>query len=174
MNFKFLSFALIFICLSLITGCSSINDTSEKADHDSEVKKVVNNEGLGSSSKSVIPKPPRLTVYVGEETIRPLLGTYSWSVDNGDGTGRAIEADSFAPPEMVKDNNSIQVTSDTTVELVFDEQPERYTVRIWDADNNIVNSSNKVVLSGKGKIIYEVLAHWEQGTASYAFSLDVE
>ncbi|WP_027109197.1 hypothetical protein [Lacticigenium naphthae] len=129
---------------------------------------------MGGSSEDAIPKPPSLTVHVGEETVRPSLGTYSWSVDNGDGTANAIEADSFAPPELVKDNNSMQVTADTNVELVFEKQPESYTVRIWDNNNKVVKSSNKVVLSGKGKIIYEVLAHWEKGTASYAFSLTIE
>ncbi|MFD1030180.1 hypothetical protein [Metaplanococcus flavidus] len=171
MNFKFLFLALILISLSIIMGCSGINDTREKADNDSEVKEVSNLDG---SSEDAIPKPPSLTVIVGEETVRPSLGTYNWSVDNGGGTTSGINADSSAPPELLENNNSIQVTADTNVELVFEEEPENYTVRIWDDDNNIVNSSNKVVLSGKGKIVYEVLAHWEQGTASYAFSLDVE
>ena len=173
-NFRFMFFALTLICLLSIMGCSGINDTNEKADNDSEVKEVSNNEELDGSSGDAIPKPPNLTVYVGEETVRPSLGTYSWSVDNGDGTASGIEADSSAPPELVKDSNPMLVTADTNVELDFEEQPESYTVRIWDEDNNVVNSSDEVDLSGKGKVVYEVLAHWEQGTASYAFSLDVE
>ncbi|PSL36218.1 hypothetical protein B0H99_10739 [Planomicrobium soli] len=171
MNFRFLFLALILIGLSLIMGCSEISDTSEKADNDSEIKEVSN---LDASLKDAIPKPPSLTVFVGEKTIRPSLGTYSWSVDYGDGTASGIEADSFAPPELVKGSRSMQVTADTPIELVFGEQPESYIVRIWDNDNNVVNSSKEGVLSGKGKTVYEVLAHWEQGTASYVFSLDVE
>ncbi|KGP90250.1 hypothetical protein N780_05995 [Pontibacillus chungwhensis BH030062] len=174
MKFRFLFFALTLICLLSIMGCSGINDTNEKADNDSEVKEVSNNEELDGSSGDVIPKPPSLTVFVGEETIRPSLGTHSWSIDNGDGTASGIEAGSSAPPELVKDSNPMQVTADTNVELDFEEQPESYTVRIWGEDNNVVYSSDEVVLSEKGKIVYEVLAHWEQGTASYAFSLDVE
>ncbi|SDP64195.1 hypothetical protein [Halobacillus aidingensis] len=173
-NFRFIFFALTPICLLSIMGCSGINGTNEKADNDSEAKEVSNNEKLEVSSGDTIPKPPSLTVYVEEETIRPSLGTYSWSVDNGDGIVNGIESDSFAPPELVKDSNPMQVTSNTNVELDFEEQPESYTVRIWGDDNNVVNTSDEVVLSDKGKIVYEVLAHWEQGTASYAFSLDVE
>lgn len=174
MNFRFLFFALTIVCLLSIMGCSGIKDTNEKADNDSKVKEISNNEGVDGSSGDAIPKPPSLIVYVGEENVRPSLGTYSWSIiDNENGTSRGIQADSSAPPELVKGNNPLQVTTDTNVELDFEEQPESYTVRIWNDDNNVISESDRVVLSGKGKVIYDVLAHWEQGTASYAFSLEI-
>ncbi|MCP3032860.1 hypothetical protein LF817_16155 [Halobacillus sp. A1] len=173
-NFRFLFLALTLICLLSLMGCSGINDTKEKTDSDSEGKEVNNNEELDGTSEEAVPEPPSLTVSVEEETIRPSLGTYSWSVDNGDGTESLIESGSFAPPELVKGSNPMQVSANTDVELDFEEQPERYSVRIWGDDNNVVNNSDEVVLSDKGKNVYEVLAHWDQGTASYAFSLDVE
>ncbi|MDC3413165.1 hypothetical protein [Terrihalobacillus insolitus] len=174
MNFKFLLFTITIIFLLSIMGCSGIDDTNEKHENDSKVMEGSNDETLVNSSEDTVPKPPSLTVYVGEETIRPTLGSYSWGIELEDGTTSRIQADSSAPPELVKDNNVRKVTADTNVELKFEEQPDSYTVRIWDEENNVLSKSNKVVLSGKGKVIYEVLAHWEQGTASYAFSVNIE
>lgn len=151
-------------------GCSDINTISESPDYDVTVLEDSNDESLDDSSKYILPKPPSLTVYVGEEPLSPTLGTYSWI----DETGSGIEADSVAPPELVKNNNPMSVTVDTNIELEFDEQPASYTVRIWEEDHNIKSESNKVVLSDKGRVIYEVLAHWEQGVASYAFALNIE
>lgn len=174
MNFKSLFFTLTLIFLLSLMGCSGKNVTNEKPDNDSEFVKGGNKETSDDSSEETILKPPSLTIYVGEETVKPLLGTYSWSIDNEDGTESVIQADSFAPPELVKNNNPMQVTADKNVELEFAKQPDSYAVRIWDNDNNVISTSGKVVLSGKGKVIYEVLAHWKQGTASYVFSLNIE
>ncbi|WP_092491166.1 hypothetical protein [Virgibacillus salinus] len=66
------------------------------------------------------------------------------------------------------------VTTDSNVKLDFEKEPDSYTIRIWDDDNNIINESDKVVFSGVGKVIYEVLVKWDQGTASYAFSLNIK
>lgn len=174
MNFKLSFFALTLIFLLLMMGCSGINVTKEKPDNDSKFVEGGSGETLDDSTGDTILQPPSLTIYVGEETISPSLGTYSWSFDNGDGTETVIESDSLAPPELVKNNNPLQVTVDTKVELNFEIQPDMYTVRIWDDGNNVISTLDKVVLFGKGKVIYEVLAHWKQGTASYAFSLNIE
>ena len=174
MKIKFSFFTLTLVFLLSMMGCSSINSTNIKPDNDGKFVEGGSGETLDDSSGDTIPKPPSLTIYVGDETVRPSLGTYSWSIDNEDGTVSAIEVDSSAPPELVKNNNPLQVTVDTNVELNFEIQPDSYTVRIWDDANNVISTSDKVVLSGKGKVIYEVLAHWKQGTASYAFSLNVE
>jgi hypothetical protein len=170
MNFKlsFLTLTLIFL-LSMM-GCSGINDANESPDNDRPIVE----SGIGKTFEATTLEPPTLSIDVGEKTLKPTLGTYSWIFENEDGTETAVESDSLAPPELINNDNSLQVTVDTKVELNFEIQPDSYSVRIWDDDNNVIGASNKVVLFGKGKVIYEVLAHWEQGTASYVFSLDVE
>lgn len=160
MNNRYSRFILPFMFFLSVIGCSDINVSNEKTDD--------------FSKGSMLLKPPRLTIFIGKETVRPSLGNYSWSIDNGDGTESAIEADSIAPPEMVKSNDPLQVIADTNIELNFEMQPDSYTVRIWDEDNNIISTSDKVVLSSKGKIIYEILAQWKQGIVSYVFYLNVE
>lgn len=178
-NFTFLG--VLFIAL-IVSGCSDSNNRSASSvlsgdeqsnknpDSDSEVVKDLNK--VTSDDKGL--KPPALTITAGEETIRATLGTYSWSIEQKDGTEMKIEADSFAVSELVNNQNPLQVTIDTIIELDFEKQPDNYTVRIWDDNNNVISTSDKVVLPGKGEVIYQVLAHWKQDTASYAFSLNVE
>ena len=169
MNIKFLFFTLTLILLLSLAGCSGLNAANEKAKN----ARPIVESGSGETSEHTIMEPPTLTINVGEETLMPTLGTYSWHFENEDGTGTGVESDSLSPPESVNNDNSMQVTADTEVKLNFEVQPDRYSVRIWD-DENIISSSDKVVLSSRGKVIYEVLAYWEQGTASYVFSLDIE
>ena len=169
MNSKLSFFALTLIFLLSMMGCSDMNATNEKPDND----RLIVESGSGKTSKATILVPPTLTIDVGEETLTPTLGTYSWHIENDDGTETAIESDSLAPPELINNDNSLQVTIDTKVELNFEIQPGRYSVRIWE-DDNVVSTTDNVVLSSNGKVIYEVLAHWKQGTASYAFSLEIE
>lgn len=156
-NILFLAF--MFIIILTMIGCSNDN---------------VPNKNLEESSEDGLIAPPNLTIHIGNETVTPRLGTYSWSNDNKDGTATSVESDSPSPPELVKENQPLQVTAEATIKLDFEKEPDRYTLRIWDEDHNVVNATDKIVLSDKGLVIYEVLAYWEEGTASYAFSLMIE
>ncbi|SFL58685.1 hypothetical protein SAMN04487943_102337 [Gracilibacillus orientalis] len=174
MKFKLVLSIFAFITFLSILGCSEVDETNSNSDNDNKPIKTSNKETTEQPPKTTRPKPPGLTVYVGEEIVRPALGTYNWNYESGDGTSAEIHADSLAPPELVKNHNPTEVTADSNVELDFEKQPDSYIVRIWDDDNNIISNSDKVVLTGKGKVIYDVLVQWEQGTASYSFSLNIE
>ena len=65
-------------------------------------------ESGGENTEHTILEPPTLTIDVGEEILRPTLGTYSWHVENDDGTDTAVESDSLTPPESVNNNNSLK------------------------------------------------------------------
>jgi hypothetical protein len=154
----------LIVLLSLL-GCMN----EEGSDTD-------NNEITGEESpKDTLQTPPNLTISVGEEIVRLVRGTYSWSYNNGDGTSTGINADSGTPPNLVENQKLVDVTPNTEVRLNFETQPTNYQVMIWDTNNNIKGTYDEVVLSEyNGKVIYEVLAQWEQGTVSYAFSLNVK
>ncbi|OJF94647.1 hypothetical protein [Alkalibacterium sp. 20] len=174
MNSKLLVVSLSFIVLFSLTGCFGTSETDDEGDNNGETGQVSNDDDTEDSFEENFPEPPGLTLYAGEETLDPVLGTYSWSVGNEDGTVTATEVDAAAPPELVRIIDPMEVTADTTIDLDFKEQPNRYTVRIWDEDNNVLSESDEVDLSGEGIVIYEVLAHWEQGTATYAFYLNIK
>lgn len=133
---------------------------------------LVSEEAQAGDTKE-LPEPPSLKVLVGDESIDVIRGTYSWSVNNEDGTITAIEADTAPPPDLVRAMTPIAVTSDSVVELEFEVQPDRYSVRTWEEDYTVSSSRDDVLLTRDGRVIYEVRASWAQGTATYAFVLDI-
>jgi len=166
--------ASIFITTALLlTGCT---DTENDELTNSEGTETAGNPDAQDSvsTNDEMPEPPELTVVAGDESIDAVLGTYSWSIDNEDGTMKAIEADSAPPPELVGQMAAPEVTGDTSIELDFKIEPDSYTVKIWQEDNTVISESEEVLLTSEGTVIYEVLANWQEGTASYAFTLYIE
>ncbi len=118
--------------------------------------------------------PPELTVAVGERTIKPVRGTYSWIYRNEDGTLTAVEASSLSPTLIVENHIPIEVSPNSELSLNFEIPPINYQVRIWDTNEDIIGTYKELDLKQyTGKVINEILATWEQGTVSYAFSLHV-
>lgn len=155
-----LLFLAVIFCLTL--GCSNNGMIDEP---NMEVKRVGEN----------ITEPPSLTIAIGEQTIRTVTGSYSWSYYS-EATEETIatEQDTAPPPELVGDGEVTMVHSDAEVELLFDYPPNDYTVNIWDQEQ-VIDSFDKVELTEYGgDVIYEIQANWEQGTVSYAFVLLIE
>ena len=167
MQLKRLGSILTLVIFLVVVGCSDENEAT------SEVKVENGTVQTTQSSEATVLEPPEFTITAGEKTIHPTLGTHSWTIDNGDGTAESIEVDSDAPPDLVTGKNTLQLTADSSVELNFEEPPTNYILRIWDEEYTIGRQTKEVDLTGTGIVIYEVLAHWEQGTASYAFAVEV-
>lgn len=117
-------------------------------------------------------EPPRLSIDIGNKTITPIQGTYSWEYENKDGSMTNTTVDIDGPPGITKQFDSPNVTTNSEVTLNFDMEPSEYAVRIWE-DNHAVSSSDSIDLTSKGEIIYEIIGYWDQG-ASYIFSLHIE
>ncbi|QOR67329.1 hypothetical protein IM538_04095 [Cytobacillus suaedae] len=162
MNTRIIFYLLgLTVLFSLMVGCTNQEEANKK-----ESERLKND-----NSKT----PPSLTISVGGNNFKTAMGTYSWSYSNSDGTLTFVNADSAAPPLLVKDHQAIDITSNTEVKLLFPKPPLDYQVRIWEVDGSIVASYKEVVLSGyTGRVIYEVTTTWEQGTVHYAFVLDIE
>lgn len=164
--------APLVIGLSLVfSGCTDQGEELVEEGLESTEAQAGTTKG---SSAEEIPEPPGLVVMAGEETIEAILGTYSWSVDNEDGTITAIEADTAAPPDLVQGMTPVNVTSDTKIALEFAVEPDKYTVRTWEEDYTVSSARKEVLLTREGPVIYEVQASWAQGTARYAFILNIE
>ena len=121
--------------------------------------------------------PPTLMVLYQDKSIDAKRGTYSWYADNNDGTGIGIEADSCAPPEMVKDSIPLTVSPTSSLTLSFSDKPTDITVNIWQDNQSIKQSivDDKIVTPElKGSVIYEVIGTWGQGIAHYAFLVTVD
>ncbi|WP_225742934.1 hypothetical protein [Marinilactibacillus sp. Marseille-P9653] len=116
MKIKWLFSTLSLAVFLAVGGCSDTNG---------EVNGIENTEQVNETSSSFVSldssdiKPPELTIHAGDEVIEPILGTYSWSIENGQG----IEADSDSPPELVKLIQPTSIDAPTPLELDFEEQP---------------------------------------------------
>jgi len=127
-------------------------------------------------SFSVNEKPPALTLTIGEQTIQAALGLHSWSyIDSKTGEQTGIKAQSLPPTEIVNLENAELVDLNKPINLNFQQQPDRYDIRIWGSDNKVIATYKDLSdIKERGKVVCEILATWQQGTASYAFALDIQ
>lgn len=134
--------------------------------------------GCNSAEGAALSTPPELIITVGNKSITAILGTYSWNIYNKDGSVTSIKADSAAPPELVKyQKETLSVKAKSSIVLNFDSKPKNYTVSIWQDDNPIIQEVTDGVIVApqqKGLVIYEVSVEWKQGTANYAFSVNID
>jgi len=137
-------------------------------------------ESAGTSSFPA--EPPTLTVSDGFTTIRAWRGTCSWMVENEDGMGNGIQADSPHPLDCVDIIPAIEMTNDTTLSLAFETYPtsisiKRYKLHTedYDAYEKVAAAHNMIEIKA-GDYLYEVIAKWENpnkpysGTVHFAFS----
>ncbi len=164
---KWLLVLLICLLLFSLIGCEN-NKTSAL---DKEVQ--IDNP----SALAVLFNPPTLKVSYQDKSIDAKRGTYSWHIENDDGTRTGIEADAVAPPELVKNETPLSAPPKASLTLSFSDTPSDVTVDIWK-DNEPIKQSlvgGKIVVPElNGTVVYEVTGKWEQGTVYYAFSVEVE
>lgn len=126
--------------------------------------------------KAELKSPPTLKVLYQDKSIDAVLGTYSWTINNNDGTATGIESDSAGPTELVKDATVLTVSPKSAITLNFSDKPKDIMVNIWQENKSIeqlVTDSKVITPELKGSVIYEAIATWEQGTAHYAFLVNV-
>ena len=165
-KYLLLSVALALLVLTLI-GCGL---SKEQA-------------GLGS-------EPPVLVVHCGENSVKALRGTYSWSyVQNGQGVGVAADSvhpleakDSMSPLAVVRDDDS------AVVHLEFEVVPDSVSACAWDTalwnKTDVEAQAVDVAVEDEQALtllpydaVYSVTATWDQengcgGTAYYSFYTD--
>ncbi len=134
--------------------------------------------GNTPSRQGQLTKPPELKVLFQNKSIDAVRGTYSWTVDNNDGTKTTTNADSSSPTELVKNSTPLIVSPKSTLTLMFsDAQPNCVNVNIWGDKTTLKQelvNNQLVVPDSKDSVVYEVVATWEKGTVSYAFSVDIK
>ena len=126
-------------------------------------------------------EPPTLTVSDGTTSIQAWRGTYSWMVEDANGMGKAVNADSSHPLERTEDMEALTVSEDTTLTLIFETSPTSMTVKRYklnakdyDAFDKVADGNN-MIEAKVGDYLYEVIAKWENphkqysGTVHFAF-----
>ncbi|MFS0749353.1 hypothetical protein [Oceanobacillus sp. 1P07AA] len=155
-------FYLMIICCTFLFLVGCVEET------------IATDEPAHSNPKeNQLLEPPRLSIDIGKETITPIQGTYSWEYENNDGTMTHTSVDIDGPFELANQFNPPTVKANSNVTLSFELEPNEYSVRILEKDD-VVSSSDSIDLTNKGKTIYEIIGYWDQGEASYIFSLHIK
>lgn len=136
----------------------------------------VNNDEIPTENKNISKLPPGLSISIGEETIRPFLIGYSWSYyDEYEDSMATIETESIPPPSLENIDKLTTVSSNSEVVLKFEKAPTDYQVIIWESESNVTGTFDELDLSQlKGKFIFRVTGHWEEGKASYFLYLNIQ
>lgn len=125
--------------------------------------------------------PPALTVTCGDQSGEALLGTYSWTYDNGDGTMTSVNACGSHPLSDRDWMTPIPRNGSESVALDFTAEPTAVSVRCWsdryanddgsyEANYTTLTCENGIAaIPADGGYIYEVRAEWEYGNAYYSF-----
>jgi hypothetical protein len=139
-------------------------------------------DSLPTQASNFPTEPSHLSVSDGISTIQALRGTYSWYVENEDGTNSGICADSLHPLECKDKVPAIKVTQKTMLTLNLEGNPSKITVKRYNLSTKNYDSFDEITVSGNlievkaGDYLYEVIASWSgqkfSGTAYYAFRIE--
>ena len=145
--------------------------TLHKISDATKLKEIINEYSLLMNEK-----PPTLTLTIGEQAIKTSLGLHSWSyIDRRTGELTGIKAETLPPTEVVDLENAKLVNLNMPINMNFEHAPNRYEIRIWSSENKVTTTYKELSdIKERGKVVCEILATWQQGTASYAFALHIQ
>ena len=122
-------------------------------------------------------KPPKPTITIENNTVEVVQGSYCWG-----GLINVQCVDKISPPDIIKHQElkPVVVSPGAELKIEFNRKPQENTlgVYIWFSNDEIENAplNDNVLLvpKEKGVYIYSVSAHWEKGSSSYAFVIEVK
>jgi hypothetical protein len=130
---------------------------------------------VSSEQQSKEEKPPALQLTIANQVMKTYRGTYEWNYyDEVSGQMISIHADHAAPTQMVDIHQGRKVNLTESVHLKFAKDPQRYEVRLWDAENVIATYKSFDEVTQKGNYIVEIVGYWEQGRGTYVLALSLE
>lgn len=127
----------------------------------------------GCSTK--LPTPPTPALTVDGKNVPVVRGSYSWYK-----YGRGINVDTVSPPELVKQLEPVPVAPGARLTIDFTYKPRTGSLLVnkWVGGQPVsqdLEQGNVIVLpKQKGKYVYDFFAEWKEGSASYAFIVEVK
>ena len=163
------------VCLAVFSGCamSDANPNEVPAAQGGNVTEQASNFPA---------EPPHLGVSNGNTTVTAWRGTYSWLVENEDGTGSGVNTDTMHPLDCKEGIPSLKMTKRGTLILRLEEAPTSITVRRYRLNSSDYDAYEEIPVKDgtievkPGKFLYEVIVTWNHpgkpysGTVYYAFS----
>lgn len=163
------------VCLAAFSGCA-VPDANP-----SEVT-AAQGGSVTDQASNFPAEPPHLGVSNGNATVTAWRGTYSWLVENDDGTGSGINTDTMHPLDCKEGIPSLKMTKRGTLILRLEEAPTSITVRRYRLNSSDYDAYKEIPVEDgtievkPGNYLYEVIAKWNHpgkpysGTVYYAFS----
>ena len=165
------------VCLAALSGCA----TPDASPSDVTAAQGGTVTDLASNFPA---EPPHLQVSDGNAAVTAWRGTWSWLVENEDGTGSGINTDTMHPLDCKKGIPSLKMTKRGFLTFSFEEAPTSVTVRRYRLNSSDYDAYEEIPVKGgsievkPGNYLYEVIAKWEHpnkpygGTVYYAFSTE--
>ena len=165
------------VCLAAFSGCAA-PDASP-----SEVPAAQGGHVTDQASNFPT-EPPYLRICDGNAAFTAWRGTYSWLVENEDGTASGINADSMHPLDCKEGIPSLKMTKRGLLTFSFEESPTSITVRRYRLNSSDYDAYEEIPTEGgtievkPGNYLYEVIVKWNHpnqpygGTVYYAFSTE--
>ena len=121
-------------------------------------------------------EPPTPSVTIGNVNIHTTQGSFCWE---GPISSQCVDKIYTSPLEMAAEHKPTVVSSNEEVTIKFKKAPlGKLVVTQWVGENNtkiITVKNDKIkVPKEKGIYVYSVIANWEKGSGSYAFSIEVK
>ena len=122
-------------------------------------------------------EPPTPSVTIGDVSIHTTQGAFCWE---GLISSQCVDKIYTSPLEMAAEHKPTVVSSNEEVTIKFKKAPLKGTIVVtqWMGENNTksitVKNDKFKVPKEKGKYVYYVIANWEKGRGSYAFSIEVK
>ena len=183
---------MISLCLPAFSGCAEECEHSwqrtanfdqhtavDKCTICEETRMYTDRDSLPAQASSFPNQPPFLYVHDGKTQIKAWRGTHSWYVENEDGTGSGVCADSSHPLECKDSVPAIKVAQKATLTLNLEGNPSKITVKRYNLNTKNYDNYDEIIVSGNlievksGDYLYEVIASWSSqaynGTVYYAF-----
>lgn len=118
-------------------------------------------------------KPPKPIITIENNTVEVAQGSYCWG-------GQCV--DMISPPDIIKHHElkPVAVSPEAELKIEFNRKPQENTLvaSIWfssdEVENAPLNDNVLLVPKERGIYIYSVSAHWEKGSSSYAFVIEVK
>lgn len=155
------------LCISAFSGCTQ--NVGEEQSTDLRLPET----------PSIFPlAPPHLFVGDGKTTVEAWRGTTSWLVEDENGLGSGIEADSAHPLDCKDNLPMLEISQKSTLTLHFEATPSKITVKRYKLSASDYDDYDEIaVTSGTfeakaGGYVYEIIASWNgqnySGTVYYA------
>ncbi|XOQ13416.1 MAG: Lipoprotein [Shouchella clausii] len=162
---KKMGVAFLFVWLSAaLAGCGMSAAGGQEIEEKPKLEAGVN-------------EPPIPTITIGNEPFQPVLGAYSWEIENSDGTKTREEVDIAPPHEQAKHMDSIAVAGEDELEIDFGSvnPPKPMDFHIWEGGKRRSVDGDMLLTDykGTGSVIVELYGEWHEGHASYVFVLEV-